>query len=83
MLGRPELGSLEVGKACDFIMIDVERSLEMSGFADPVAATVFGQPKVHTAVVGGEVIVDNGELRNLDTTSLVQRHQTWSKTLRG
>lgn len=82
VLGRPELGSLEVGQACDFITIDVERSLEMSGFADPVAATVFGQAKVHTTVVHGEVVVENGQIRNLEVAPLVERHQRFAKELR-
>ena len=82
VLGRPELGSLETGKACDFVMVDVERSLDMSGFADPLAATVFGQPKVHTTVVAGDVVVENGELRDLEVAPLIERHRKFSRDSR-
>lgn len=80
VLGRPELGSLAPGQACDLIAIDVTSPLEMSGFADPVAAVVFGQAKVSTTVVHGEIVVDGGRLTN-DIEDVALRHRQHARVL--
>lgn len=68
LLGRPDLGSLEVGKAADLFMIDAER-LELAGaLHDPanlLARTGVVGP-VHLTMVGGQVVWAEGRLRDLD-----------------
>lgn len=80
VLGRSDIGSLEAGKACDLIMIDVTRPLDMSGFADPVAALGLGLPRVDTSIVQGNVVVADGELQS-DVGAAVTRHRSHAKDL--
>ncbi len=82
VLGRSDIGSLEVGKACDLIAVDVTGGLADSGYADPVASLAFGsRSRVDWSVVHGRVVVEAGQLRGLEVESLRDRHQAWAKTL--
>ncbi|MDQ3413055.1 MAG: 8-oxoguanine deaminase [Chloroflexota bacterium] len=75
VLGRPDLGSLEPGKCADFFTLDLNHVAYAGGLSDPVAAVVFGAPTAarHT-VVGGRVIVADGELTTLDLPPVVAEH---------
>jgi len=68
VLGRQDIGSLEVGKCADFFLVDT-RSIELAGAAlDPAAmpATVgIHSPAAYT-VVGGRVVVKDGRLLGID-----------------
>jgi 8-oxoguanine deaminase len=82
VLGRNDIGSLEIGKCADFFAIRLER-LEFSGaIHDPVAAILFCAP-VNTdfTVVGGKFIVKNGSLLTIDLPNLVYRHNQAAKSL--
>ena len=83
VLGRNDIGSLEVGKCADFFAIDLN-TIDLAGGAvhDPVSAVVFCQPKnvTHT-VVGGKFIIKNGQLQTLDMAKLTVRHNTAAKRL--
>ena len=82
VLGRPDIGSLEIGKACDLIAIDVTSHFTDSGYADPVASLVFGsRTGVDWSVVQGQVVVDQGRLVGVETEALRERHRAWSKQL--
>lgn len=84
VLGRPELGSLEPGKACDLVGFDVSRRIEMSGFADPVAALVLGGPmRAELNVVAGRKVVEAGQLLGVDVDRLRNEHTTTSRALVG
>jgi cytosine/adenosine deaminase-related metal-dependent hydrolase len=63
-LGRQdELGSLEPGKLADVALWRLD-DLGHVDVADPVAALVLGPPaRVELLLVGGEVVVEGGELR--------------------
>ena len=68
ILGRDDIGSLEVGKAGDLFAIDTRR-LEMVGAdLDPksLLGTVGWKGPVDYTVVNGKVTVRNGKLVNLD-----------------
>jgi len=76
ILGRDDIGSLEPGKAADFVGIRLER-LEYAGAAvhDPLAAVVFCAPvKVDITVVNGEVVVEDGRIVTVDMEKVVKRH---------
>ncbi len=75
VLGRSDIGSLEPGKAADFIAIDLERIDYAGAMHDPVAATVFCAPvKVDYTVVGGKFVVKEGQLTAVDLPVLVEEH---------
>ncbi len=75
VLGRSDIGSLEVGKAADFFLIDVDR-LECAGAQqDPAAflATVgYGAPAKLVAVAG-RVVARNGVLECVDEADLTRK----------
>ncbi len=75
VLGRKDIGSLEPGKAADFIAIDLERIDFAGALHDPVAALVFCAPvKVDYNVVGGKIVVKEGKLTTADLPVLVEEH---------
>jgi 8-oxoguanine deaminase len=81
VLGRSDIGSLEVGKCADFTAVNLNR-LEFSGSHDPVAAVVFcATPRVDYTVVHGRVIVREGRLVTLEERDLVAEHSRQAKRL--
>jgi 8-oxoguanine deaminase len=75
VLGRDDIGSLEVGKAADFIGIQLERLDFAGALHDPVAALVFcTPPRVDLSVINGRVVVENGALTTVELASVIERH---------
>lgn len=72
LLGREDIGSLEVGKCADFFLVDARR-LELTGGeyspAD-VLATVGLRGPVDCTVVNGKVVVREGRLVTVDEEAL-------------
>ena len=55
VLGRPDLGSLEVGKCADFFAVRMDHLTYAGGLQDPVAAVVMCAPQqADMTVVGGQ-----------------------------
>ncbi|HNQ95208.1 MAG TPA: amidohydrolase family protein, partial [Anaerolineales bacterium] len=81
VLGRKDIGSLEVGKCADFFAVNLNR-IEFAGMHDPVSAIVFGQPvRVDYNVVGGKFIVKEGQLVTVDERKLIEKHNKAAKRL--
>lgn len=75
VLGRQDIGSLEVGKCADFIAINLNRLEYAGALHDPVAALVFCQPvNVDLNVVHGKIIVENQQLVDIDLPILIEKH---------
>jgi cytosine/adenosine deaminase-related metal-dependent hydrolase len=70
-LGREdELGRLEVGALADVALWRLDDA-GRAGISDPVAALVLGPPRpVHTLLVNGEPVVEDGLLRTADPVVL-------------
>ena len=82
VLGRPDIGSLEVGKVADFFAIKLNSLGYAGALHDPVAATVFAQPvKANYTVVNGKFVVKEGQLVNVDEGKLVEKHNKAAKRL--
>ncbi len=82
VLGRADIGSLEVGKCADFIAFDLNRLGYAGALSDPVAALMFCAPQeVDLNVVGGRVIVQGGRLLTVDLPRLVARHNRSAQRL--
>jgi 5-methylthioadenosine/S-adenosylhomocysteine deaminase len=66
-----EIGSIEVGKQADLIVIDRDRP-HLATCPDPISAIVYSaRPSdVRTTIVAGEVIVDNFRLTRADATEI-------------
>ena len=72
LLGREDIGALEVGKGCDLFLVD-DRRLELVGSCyDPgaVLATVGLRAPVDYTVVNGVVTVAEGQLVRVDEAKL-------------
>ncbi|HEY6040623.1 MAG TPA: 8-oxoguanine deaminase [Anaerolineae bacterium] len=73
VLGRADIGSLEVGKAADLIGINLNR-LNYAGTHDPVAAIIFcDTPRVDLSVINGRVVVQDGNLLTADLPPIIER----------
>lgn len=82
VLGRTDIGSLEVGKCADFFAIDLNKLDYTGALQDPVAAIVFCTPlKADWTVVGGDVIVRKGQFTKFDIQAHVRKHNAASKRL--
>jgi len=81
VLGRKDIGSLEVGKCADFFAVNLNR-IEFAGMHDPVSAVIFGQPvRVDYTVVNGKFIVKDGQLVTVDEQKVIERHNKAAKRL--
>ncbi|MCX6056020.1 MAG: 8-oxoguanine deaminase [Chloroflexi bacterium] len=75
VLGRKDIGSLEVGKCADFIGINLNHLEYAGALHDPLAAIVFCQTRnVDLNYVHGKAVVRNGELLGLDLIAHVEKH---------
>ncbi len=75
VLGRKDIGSLEVGNCADFIAIDLNRLEYAGAIHDPVAALVFCQTgNVDLNVVHGKIIVKDQRLVEIDLPELIAHH---------
>ena len=84
VLGRSDIGSLEVGKCADFFAINLNRLDYAGALHDPLAATIFCQPvKVDFTVVGGKFVVKDGQLVTIEIGKLIEKHNKAAKQLLG
>jgi cytosine/adenosine deaminase-related metal-dependent hydrolase len=83
-LGREaEIGSLQSGKLADVALWRVD-GLGHAGIDDLVAALVLGPPRpVELLLVGGEPVVENGELKTADESEIARELAWASKKLAG
>ena len=83
VLGRKDIGSLEVGKCADFFAVNLNK-LGFAGMHDPVSAIVFGQPvNVDYTVVNGKFVVKEGQLVTVDERALIEKHNKAAQKLLG
>jgi len=75
VLGRDDIGSLAEGKCADLFAINLNRLDYAGALHDPVAAALFCAPQnVDFNVVGGKMVVKDGQLARVDVPRLVQKH---------
>ena len=75
ILGRNDIGSIEVGKVADIILIGTKKIGYAGGMHDPVAAILFSGNShiVDTTIVNGKILVQDGKLLNLDEEKVIDR----------
>ncbi len=82
VLGRDDIGSLEVGKCADFFAVNLDRLDYAGALHDPVSALAFCQPlHVDYTAVGGKFVVKGGQLVTVDEHKLVEKHNGAAKRL--
>ncbi|MCT2538770.1 8-oxoguanine deaminase [Sedimentimonas flavescens] len=83
VLGRPDCGSLEVGKRADVAIWDVS-GLEAAGAWDPVAALLLaGPPRVRHLFVEGRQVVRDGQITTLDLPRVIETQNRLARRLAG
>ncbi|MDH4309007.1 MAG: 8-oxoguanine deaminase [Acidimicrobiia bacterium] len=81
VLGRSDIGTLEVGKAADLACFSAA-DVAMAGAADPLAGLVFTGPhRAEHVFVHGRRVVDGGNLVGLDMERHVARHRQLARAL--
>jgi 8-oxoguanine deaminase len=82
VLNRDDIGALTPGMAADFVSFDLSQPGFAGALHDPVAALVFCAPsQVSTSVIGGRVVVRDGQLTTVDLGPIVERHNRLAETL--
>ncbi|MBC8503401.1 MAG: 8-oxoguanine deaminase [Chloroflexi bacterium] len=82
VLGRDDIGSLEVGKCADFFAVNLQQLAFSGALHDPLAALVFCAPvTADYTVIGGKFIVKDGHLQTVDLGAHVEKHNQRAKRL--
>ncbi len=82
VLGREDIGCLEIGKAADFIAINLHRAEYAGALHDPLAALVFCAPvRVDYNYVHGRPVVHDGRFVPLDISKLIDAHNEAARRL--
>jgi cytosine/adenosine deaminase-related metal-dependent hydrolase len=75
VLGRDDIGQIAPGNCADVAVWSLD-GLELGGAADPVDGLVFSAPhRVDRLYVGGELVVDGGELVRADEAEIARLHR--------
>lgn len=75
VLGRDDIGSLEVGKQADLFTLEIDRIEYAGARHDLVAAALLAAPTpAHDVVVAGRRVIDHGHHVVLDEPSVIERH---------
>jgi len=83
VLGRPDCGSLEVGKRADIAIWDVS-GIEAAGSWDPVASLILcGPTRVRDLFVEGRQVVRSGQMATLDLPRVIERQNQLARALAG
>ena len=75
VLNRNDIGEISVGKAADFAIYDLKQ-IDFSGTSsDPIAALVFcGPVKTKFTICNGNIISENGHMKNFDINMSLEKH---------
>jgi len=83
LLGWPELGRLEAGRAADLVLIEMNRLDYAGALNDPLAAIIFSGAShiVDTSIVNGQIVVRDGRVLGVDEDDLRDRANALSKKM--
>jgi cytosine/adenosine deaminase-related metal-dependent hydrolase len=82
VLGRDDIGQLAPGMSADFVAYDLNHLSYAGALHDPVAALLFCHPRqVDVSVIGGKVVVREGQLMSLDLEPVRRRHNQISRQM--
>ncbi|PTQ67611.1 8-oxoguanine deaminase [Pseudomonas sp. GV071] len=82
VLNRNDIGALAPGMIADFVAFDMSHVSYAGAHHDPLAALVFCTPtQVHTSVINGRVIVQDGRITTVDLPRVLERHNQLARQL--
>lgn len=83
ILGRNDIGSIEVGKCGDLFMIDSNKFELVGAFRNP--KSIFGiigyKKTVDYTIVNGKIVVEKGRMKNIDEDIISEKANTEVKRL--
>ncbi len=83
VLGRDDIGEIAIGKQADLALFKLDEP-RFSGAHDPLAALVLcGAHRADKVMVAGNWLIEGGQLKSGDLTTLMARHQVLAKALVG
>ncbi len=73
LLGRSDIGSLEVGKAADIAIFELNKLEYTGSLADPLAALIFSgiNHEADMTIVNGQIVVEHGKLVGIDEAEII------------
>jgi cytosine/adenosine deaminase-related metal-dependent hydrolase len=82
VLGRDDIGSIEVGKCADFIGFNTNRLDYAGAQHDLPSALVFCAPqRVDLSVINGRIVVEDGQLTTVRLRHVIEQHNKISMKL--
>ncbi|MEN0104842.1 MAG: 8-oxoguanine deaminase [Pseudomonas sp.] len=82
VLNRNDIGALAPGMVADFVAFDLSHVSYAGAHHDPLAALVFCTPThVHTSVINGRVVVQDGRITTVDLPLVLERHNQLARQL--
>ncbi|HYF90715.1 MAG TPA: 8-oxoguanine deaminase [Symbiobacteriaceae bacterium] len=83
VLGRDDIGSIEVGKAADLVLIDVNQVGYAGALHDDVGMLMMtgSTQVVDTVIVNGQVVVQEGRLTRVDEDEVIRKANASSTRL--
>jgi len=83
LIGRPELGSIEEGKAADMFLVTADTLEWVGADFDPASAlaTIGLCRPVDYTIVAGKIVVKDGRLVNIDETAVARKARELSRRL--
>lgn len=75
VLSRNDIGSLEIGKAADLILVDLSGIPYAGALSDPLGALVYCgcSHVVHTSIINGKIVVREGRLTQASEEKICQK----------
>ncbi len=81
VLGRNDLGSIEVGKRADLALWKLDE-LSLAGTWDPIASLIFTGPHyVQSLIVEGKMVVEDGRLLSISSKDIINKAKKSLKEL--
>ena len=82
VLGRDDIGSLEIGKQADLVAFRIDGIQHAGAQADLVAALLTCTPvTAWLSIINGRVVIEDGQIIDLDLDTLIQQHNEQAKRL--
>lgn len=84
-LGLGEItGSLEIGKEADMVILNIEKP-HLIPLYDIYSHIIYSarSSDIETVIIGGRIILNNGELKIQDESEILERARQWGKRIKG
>jgi len=85
LLGRNDIGSLEIGKAADIAIFELNKLEYTGALSDPLAALIFSgiNHEADMTIVNGKIVLKDGKLVSIDEAEIITNgNQIASEMLR-